>query len=89
MPRIEFTAQLQKHVDCPAVDVDAASLRTALEEVFASNPQLRGYVLTDQNSIRKHVAIFVDNQLLQDRDNWDVPLRTDSQVYVMQALSGG
>ncbi|MEZ6064623.1 MAG: hypothetical protein R3B90_02695 [Planctomycetaceae bacterium] len=89
MPRIEFTPQLAKHVDCPARDSDAASLRTALDEAFAASPKLRGYILDDQSRLRQHVAIFVDNQLLRDRDNWNVPLRPESLVFVMQALSGG
>lgn len=89
MPRIEFTSHLRRHVNCPAVEVEAVSLRGALEQVFAQNPALRGYVLDDLSHIRQHVAVFVDNQLLGDRARWDVPLRADSQVYVMQALSGG
>ncbi|MCA9055483.1 MAG: MoaD/ThiS family protein [Planctomycetaceae bacterium] len=89
MPRIEFTAQLQKHVASPGVDVAADSLKPALEVVFDANPALRGYVLDDQQAIRQHVAVWVDNRLVTDRIQWDVPLRPDSQVYVMQALSGG
>jgi molybdopterin synthase sulfur carrier subunit len=61
MPRIEFTSHLQKHVACPAVDVEATTLRAALEEVFALSPQLRGYVLDDQNAIRQHVATQTPN----------------------------
>ena len=89
MPRIEFTSQLQKHVESPAVDVEAVSLKPALDAVFAANPALRGYILDDQQAIRQHVAVWVDNRLVTDRSDWDVPLRPDSQVYVMQALSGG
>lgn len=89
MPRIEFTSQLQKHVACPAVEVDAASLQPAFEAIFDANPVLRGYVLDDQHAIRQHVAVWVDNRLVTDRTHWNVPLQPDSQVYVMQALSGG
>ncbi|MFV0445362.1 MAG: MoaD/ThiS family protein [Planctomycetaceae bacterium] len=89
MPRIEFTSQLRKHVDCPPAEVAAASLRPALESLFAANPALRGYVLDDQHAIRQHVAIWVDNRLITNRTSWDVPLQPDSEVYVMQALSGG
>lgn len=89
MPRIEFTSNLARHVSCQGIDVTANSLRAALAEVFRQNPALRGYVLDDQSSIRQHVAVFVDNKLLGDRVNWDVPLKSDSRVYVMQALSGG
>lgn len=89
MPRIEFTPHLSRHLDCPPLDVQAETLAGALGEVFAANPRLQGYVLEDQGTIRQHVAIFVDNELIRDRVHWDMPLRPDSRVYVMQALSGG
>ncbi len=89
MPRIEFTRQLTRHVDCPAVTVRATTLREALEQVFQDNPPLRSYVLDDQGAVRKHVALFVDNQLLRQRDRLDIPIADDAEIYVMQALSGG
>lgn len=89
MPRIEFTRQLTRHIDCPAVSVEAATLREALESVFQGNPGLRGYVLDDQGDIRKHVALFIDSQLLRQRDKLDIPLAPGAEVFVMQALSGG
>ena len=33
----------------------------ALEQVFAENPLLRGYLLDDQSRLRKHVIVFVDD----------------------------
>ena len=89
MPRIEFTPQLAAHIECPAESVDAETLREALETVFERNPRARSYVLNDQGAVRKHVAIFINSQMLQDRENLDVRLMENSEVYVMQALSGG
>jgi len=89
MPRVEFTPHLARHLACPPRDVAALSLRAALEEVFASEPRLRGYLLEDHGAIRQHVALFVDGELLRDRVDWDVPLQPESRVFVMQALSGG
>ncbi len=89
MPTIKFTPHLAQHLDCPSGTVDASTLRGALDLVFDTNPRLRGYVLDDQGAIRTHVAVFVDGQLVHDRINWGVPLSPSSQIYVMQALSGG
>ena len=89
MAHIEFTPHLRKHVDCPPVDVEAATLGEALARVFEQNPRLEGYIVDDQGCVRQHVAVFIDNVLLRDRQDLDVPLRPDSAVYVMQALSGG
>jgi hypothetical protein len=60
-----------------------------LDGVFAANPRLRGYVLDEQGAIRKHMVVFVDSQAVADRDGLSDPVRPDSTIYVMQALSGG
>jgi sulfur-carrier protein len=89
MARIEFTPQLRRFVDTPEVDSAAADLRGALDEVFAAHPQLRGYVLDDQDHLRANVVVFIDGRRVLDRVRLDDPLAPDSRVYVLQALSGG
>lgn len=89
MARIEFTAQLQRFTETPKLEVAAATLRDALTVAFAANPRLRGYVLDEQDHVRKHVVVYVDGLRLEDRNNLNHPLQPDSRVYVLQALSGG
>jgi len=57
--------------------------------VFADNPRLRGYILDDQGRVRHHVAIFVDGGMVSDRDELTDTVGAASEIYVMQALSGG
>ncbi len=47
MARIVFTSQLRRFTEAPEVNVDAATLRAALDAAFAVNPRLRSYVLDD------------------------------------------
>lgn len=89
MPRVHFTPHLQRHLDCPPRDVDGATLRAALEAVFAGQPQLAGYLVDERFRLRKHVAVFVDGRPVADREGLTDPLLPTSEVYVMQALSGG
>lgn len=90
MPHIEFTPQLAQHIDCPSgQSIEASSLQETLDVVFADFPDLRGYLLDDQGMIRKHVAVFIDGQLLHQRYRLDIPVSDNSQIFVMQALSGG
>jgi len=86
---IEFAPALQRHVTCPAQTAAAATLQQALETVFAKVPSLRGYVVDDQGAVRKHVAVFINGELVHDRRNLARPLAAGDQVYVAQALSGG
>ncbi|MFO1250017.1 MAG: MoaD/ThiS family protein [Inhella sp.] len=86
MPRIQFTPQLRRFTETPELDCAAATLAEALAAAFALNPRLRGYVLDDQGALRPNVAVFVDGRRSQDTHQ---TLRPDSQVFVLQALSGG
>ena len=89
MPRVVFTSNLQRHVNCPETRVAAGTVRTALAQVFAAQPQARGYVLDEQGHLRKHVVVFVDGRRVRDRESLSDPVGDASEVYVMQALTGG
>lgn len=89
MPRVMFTSQLRRFTETPEVTCDASALRGALDAAFAVNPRLRGYVLDDQGHIRPNVVVFIDGRRSDDRTALTEPLAPGSEVYVMQALSGG
>ena len=89
MPTIHFTAQLRRFIAAPEVRSDASTLRAALEDAFAGNPLLRGYLLDDQGALRANVVVFIDGERCLERVRLDQPLQPGSAVYVLQALSGG
>ena len=89
MARVSFTANLLRHVSCPAAEVDAATVRAALDAVFATNPQLRSYVVDEHGRLRKHVNCFVNDRPVADRAHLSDAVAPDDEIYVFQALSGG
>jgi sulfur carrier protein ThiS len=89
MAKVQFTPHLQRFVDCPAADVTGNSVRTVLEEVFVKNPRLRSYILDDQSRLRRHVVVFVNGEPIQDREQLSDAVEESSEIFVMQALSGG
>ena len=89
MTTLAFTPNLARHVETPGAIVRGDTLRAALEAYFAANPRVRGYVLDDQGAVRKHVAIFVNSQLIRDRQTLTDPIGEDDEIFVAQALSGG
>ncbi len=64
-------------------------MREVLDDVFRQNPQLRGYVLDDLGHLRKHVVVFIDGEMIEDRTALSDPVAPTSELFVMQALSGG
>ena len=89
MARIVFTQQLRRFTETPELQTGALCLRDALGAAFAVNPRLRGCVLDEQGHLRSHAVVFIDGQRSRDRQAQADGLRPDSQVHVLQALSGG
>lgn len=89
MPQVAFTPNLKRHLACPQRAVSGHTVATALQAVFADNPTLRGYVLDDQGRLRQHIAIFVDGYTIKDRATLADPVGAESEIFVIQALSGG
>lgn len=89
MAHVVFTQQLRRFIETPELDVEAGCLRDALDAVFAAHPRLRGYVLDEQGHMRPNVVAFVDGVRSDDRVALADPLKPDSRIHVMQALSGG
>ena len=87
--RIVFTQQLRRFTETPEVDAPVPTLRAALDVAFALNPRLRGYVLDEQGHMRANVVAFVDGRRCMDRVRLTDALGPDSEVHVLQALSGG
>jgi hypothetical protein len=84
-----FTRHLRAVAPGEPITCTGGTLRAALEDALSKHERLRGYVLDDQGRLRKHVAIFIDNEHRTGPDVLDSPVSTDSEIYVMQALSGG
>jgi molybdopterin synthase sulfur carrier subunit len=85
MPKVVFTSNLKRHIDAPPSEVSGATVGDVLDAVFVDNPRLRGYVLDDQDRIRHHVVVFVDGERADLGDR----VSESSEVFVLQALSGG
>ena len=89
MVTVAFTPNLRRHLSVPTLEVDGDTVRDVLEAVFAGHERLRGYILDDQGALRKHVAVFVNNLEIADRERLSDRIEAGSEVHVLQALSGG
>jgi molybdopterin synthase sulfur carrier subunit len=87
--RLSFTTALQRLVDAPTAVVPGTTVREVLDAYLAEHPAVRGYVLDERGEVRKHVAVFLDGTQMRDRHGLSDPVGPDSEIYVMQALSGG
>ena len=89
MPRVTFTPHLQRFLDAPPREVGGVTVAEALAQVFADNPRLRHYVLDERGAVRQHVTVFVGDSPAVDRTHLSDPVADDTEIFVLQALSGG
>jgi molybdopterin synthase sulfur carrier subunit len=89
MVTVEFAASLRRHVECAPQSVAPGDLRGVLDAALAAAPALAHYVFDDQHHVRKHVAIFINRQMLRQRAQLDQILQDGDRVLVIQALTGG
>jgi sulfur-carrier protein len=86
---VTFAASLQRHIPCQPQNVSPANLREVLKAALLAAPDLTHYMFDDQGNIRKHVAIFINRDMLQNRADLTQILKSGDQVLVVQALTGG
>lgn len=89
MVEVIFARAFRRHVDCPDAVVEGVTVRAALDAYFREHPTARGYVLDDAGAVRRHVAVFVNDDLISDRAFLADPVGDGDRVHVFQALSGG
>jgi hypothetical protein len=89
MISLTFTPNLLRHVESPETRCTGSTVREVFDAYFQQNPAMRGYILDDQGAVRKHVAIFLNQELVCDRSGLSDPVGEDAEIYVAQALSGG
>jgi len=90
MPTVKFTYALKRFFpklkDIPA---QGNSLPEIFTEIETSYPGLKSYILDERGSLRKHVNIFVDGAMIDDREKLSDAITSNSEIYIIQALSGG
>ena len=90
MPQVKFTYALKRFFpglkEVPAGGKSFSEVFTELNQLY---PGISSYILDEQGSLRKHVNIFIDGKLINDRKTLSDPFTVNSEIYIMQALSGG
>ena len=89
MAKVVFTSHLGSVAPSDPCHYEAPDVGGVLTAAFTDHPGLQHYILDDQGKVRRHVVIFVDGCQLPRAEALDAPVKTGSEVYVLQALSGG
>jgi molybdopterin converting factor small subunit len=66
-------------------EVAGATVRELLQALEREKPPLDGWILDEQDRIRRHINVFVNGE----RGREDTPVGAGDEVDVLPAISGG
>lgn len=90
MATVKFTYALQRFFpDLGETVVASSSLPEVMQAIEEVYPGITSYILDERGELRQHVNIFIDGAQITDRKTLSDAFREDSEIYIMQALSGG
>ena len=90
MPTVKFTYALSRFFNgLKDTRAKGNTLKEVLKEIESNYPGIRSYILDEQGSLRRHVNIFIDGTLINDRVSLSDRFTENSEIYIIQALSGG
>ena len=91
MPYVKFTNHLKRFF--PDLETNAQIEGSTVAEIIATldrqHPGLAAYIVDERGALRKHVNIFVNNELIHDRQALQDSVKDADRVFIFQALSGG
>jgi len=71
------------------LEVDAGSVREAIELLDRDHPGLKARVLDDQGSLRRFVNMFVADEDIRFLQGLDTALATGATLSIIPAVAGG
>ena len=63
--------------------------RDALALLWRECPGARDRVLNELGEVRTHINVFVDGTNIRHAGGLDAPVRSDSEIIILPAVSGG
>jgi molybdopterin converting factor small subunit len=91
MAHVRFTSHLKRFFPTLTQDlsVSAATIAEVVSSLESSYPGIQSYLVDERGRLRKHVNIFIDGDMIRDKETLGDAVNESTQVFILQALSGG
>lgn len=91
MPAVRFTTHLKKFFPTleQGIEIEGATVAEVVAALDRRYPGLADYIVDEHGMLRKHVNIFIEDELVHDRKTLGDSLSPNNRVFIFQALSGG
>lgn len=90
--KVEVTRHLKEYfpqLAATPLSVAVSSVAELVRALDADAPGFAFYVCDELGRLRQHVNVFVDDEMIVDRQRLSDRLSAESRVFIAQALSGG
>lgn len=68
---------------------ETTSLRTVLDVVVVSRPQLDARIRDETGVLRRHVNVFIDGLDIRRLGGLDAPVGPDAVIHILPSVAGG
>jgi molybdopterin converting factor small subunit len=90
MTKVNFTTALKRFFpDLASLEIEASSVSDLITQIDEKYPGIKSYILDDAGRLRKHVNIFIGENLIQDDESLSDVINNEDEIFIFQALSGG
>lgn len=90
MAKVKFTAALKRFFpELSDGEFEGKTVHDIVMNADSLFPGIRNYLLEEDGSLRKHVNIFLKEELIRDRHQLKDQVDDHDEVLIYQALSGG
>lgn len=84
--KVHVPTPLRSYTNQSVVEADGATLAALFADLERRYPGVRFRVINEQDQIREHIKIFVNQAIAE---NLAAPLRPGDDVRIIAAISGG
>ena len=84
--RVMMPSALRSYTGAGEVEAEGETLAALLDDLDRRYPGIRFRVVDEQDRIRRHIRFFINGEQSFDLG---LKLEPDTEVYIVQALSGG
>ncbi len=93
MSQIKFTRHLVRFFpqlgEQPQIEAQGETVAEIVADLERQFPGLAAYLVDERGRLRKHVNIFIGQDLILDQERLSDRVDGDDLVYIFQARSGG
>lgn len=87
---VRIPTPLQKLANNQAeVNVEASTLRQAVEQLASQNEEFKTRLLDDSGELRRFVNVYVNEEDVRFLQKLDTPLKDGDEVSIVPAIAGG